>query len=204
MKKFISLFTLGLAAIVLTACGGQEPKPTNIVTSFMEAIQAGDFEKASTYVATNTDSEEFNFANIQEGKEDPATAALLKGISNNYKFGKPEEKIIDDNNAEVTVEVTSLDFAATMGTAMEEIFAIAFELAMEDQTEEEYNTVMEEKSTEILTNAMTNKEAEMVTRDVTLTLTKDDEGNYKIVSNGQLQEAVLGNAQEVEEMLGDF
>ncbi|SOC37139.1 DUF4878 domain-containing protein [Ureibacillus acetophenoni] len=200
MKKFLSLFTLGLTAFMLTACSGQEAKPADVVTSFLEAIQAGDLEKAGTYVSSENGSDEFDFTGLNEGAEDPATAALVNGISNNYQFKNVKENTIDENNAEVTVEITSLDFAAAMGTAMEEIFGVAFELAMEDQTEEEYNKAMEDKSNEILSNTMTSKDAEMVTRDVTLKLTKDDEGKYKIVSDEQLMEAVLGNAAEVESM----
>ncbi|KGR77755.1 DUF4878 domain-containing protein [Ureibacillus manganicus] len=201
MKKFISLFSLGLTAMILTACGGQEAsKPVDVVTAFLESVQAGDLEKASTYISKENTSEEFDFTGLKEGNEDPATAALVQGISNNYQFKTPTETAIDENNAEVTVEITSLDFAAAMGTAMQEILGVAFELAAKDQTEEEYNKAMDEKSTEILSNAMTSKDAEMITRDVTLTLTKNNEGQFKIVSNEQLMEAVLGNAKEVEEM----
>lgn len=201
MKKIISLFTLGLTALILAACSGQEAnKPADVATSFLESIQAGDLEKAGTYVSTENASDEFDFTGLNEGTEDPATAALVKGISNNYQFKNVKEDTIDENNAEVTVEITSLDFAAAMGTAMEDIFGVAFELAMEDQSEEEYNKAMEEKSNEILTNAMSSKDAEMVTRNVTLSLSKDDEGKYKIVSDEQLMEAVLGNAAEVEAM----
>lgn len=206
MKKMIRLFTLGLTIMLLTACGGgqEASKPADVVTAFMTAVQSGDLEKASTYVAKDNVSEEFDFAGLQEANEDPATEALIKGISNNYKFGKPEENNVDDQNAEVTVEVTSLDFAAVMETAMGDIFSAAFELALEDQTEEEYNQAMEEKSTEILSAAVTAKDAPTVTRDVTLTLTKDEEGNFKIVSDANLMEAVLGNSAEVEEMFSEF
>ncbi len=171
---------------------------------FLTAVQAGDFEKAGTYVATGNDSGVFDFAGMEEAKDVPETAALIKGISNNYKFSKPEEKIIDDNNAEVTVEVTSIDFAVAMETAMKDIMDIALELAMEDLTEEEQNKSMEEKSIEILTEVMTSKDAEMVTRDVTLTVTKDDEGKFKIVPDDQLMEAIIGNAAGFEEMIGGF
>jgi len=186
--------------MILTACGGQESsKPAEVVTSFLEAVQAGDLKKANTYVASDKGSEDFDLSEMGED-DDPTTTALIKGISNNYKFKKPEEKMIDDNKAEVTVEITSIDFAAVMSSAMEDIFGIAFELASEDQSEDEYNKAMEEKSTEILTNAMTSKDAKMVTRDVTLTLEKDDEGKFEIVSDEQLMEAILGNASEVEDM----
>lgn len=205
MKKFISLFTLGLTAMILTACNGDEStKPKDVVTSFLDAIQSGDLEKAGTYISTENTSENFDFNGIKEGKGDPATAALVEGISNNYQFKTPTEKTVDENTAEVTVEITSLDFAAAMGTTMEEIFSVAFELATEDQTEDEYNKAMDEKSTEILSNTMTSKDAEMVTRDVTLTLTKDSKGQYKIVSDEQLMDAVLGNAAEVEDMFSNM
>ncbi|CAM5223732.1 hypothetical protein UACE39S_05204 [Ureibacillus acetophenoni] len=206
MKKMIRLFTLGLTIMLLTACGGgqEASKPADVVTSFMKAIQSGDLEKASTFVSTENVSDDFDFASMKNANEDPATEALVKGMSNNYKFGTPKENNVDDQNAEVTVEVTSLDYAAVMQTAMEDIFSAAFELALEDQTEEEYNQAMDEKSTEILTAAMTDKDAPTVTRDVTLNLTKDADGNFKIVSDANLMEAVLGNSAEVEEMFSEL
>nr|WP_198044594.1 DUF4878 domain-containing protein [Lysinibacillus timonensis] len=207
MKKFISLFTLGLTALVLTACGGQEAaKPADVVTAFLTAVKDGDLEKAGTYVHSENVSEEFDFASINEGEtDDEATQALIKGISNKYEFKTPEENVIDENTAEVTVNITSIDFAAAIGSAMEEIFSMAFELAMtEGSSEEEYNAQMEEKSNEILVNTLTADDVETVTRDVTLNLTTDGEGNFKIISDANLMEAVLGNAQEVEEMMGGF
>ncbi|KGR90349.1 hypothetical protein CD30_12340 [Ureibacillus massiliensis 4400831 = CIP 108448 = CCUG 49529] len=205
MKKFISLFTLGLTALVLTACGGQgATKPEDVVSEFLTAIKAGDFEKAGTYVHSENVSDEFDFNSIYEEESDETVKALLKGISNKYDFKSPEENMIDDNKAEVNVEITSIDFAAAMGTAMEEIFNAAFELAMNEGSEEEYNKQMEAKSVEILTNTLTAEDVETVTREVKLNVEKDKEGNFKILSDANLMEAVLGNSEEVEEMFEGF
>ncbi len=75
---------------------------------------------------------------------------------------------------------------------------------MNEGSEEEYNKQMEAKSVEILSNTLTAEDVETVTREVKLNVEKDKEGNFKILSDANLMEAVLGNSEEVEEMFEGF
>lgn len=56
---------------------------------------------------------------------------------------------------------------------------------------------MEQMMTTTLVKNLSDKDAAMATREVTLNLKKDKDGNYKIVSDENLQEALLANSKSI-------
>lgn len=57
--------------------------------------------------------------------------------------------------------------------------------------------------TTTLVKNLSDKDAVMATREVTLNLKKDKDGNYKIVSDENLQEALLANSKSIDKMFGN-
>lgn len=62
---------------------------------------------------------------------------------------------------------------------------------------------MEQMMTTTLVKNLSDKDAAMATREVTLNLKKDKDGNYKIVSDENLQEALLANSKSIDKMFGN-
>lgn len=57
--------------------------------------------------------------------------------------------------------------------------------------------------TTTLVKNLSDKDAVMATREVTLNLKEDKDGNYKIVSDENLQEALLANSKSIDKMFGN-
>ena len=55
----------------------------------------------------------------------------------------------------------------------------------------------------ILIKNLTAEDAVLATRDVTLNLEKNEAGEYQIVSDENLMEAILANADTIESMFGE-
>ncbi|WP_121613438.1 DUF5105 domain-containing protein [Mesobacillus foraminis] len=203
MKKQLiaGMMIVGLSLTALTGCFA--PKPTATVEDFMTAIQEKDFEKAATFVDPKG-SEDFDFKSMSEEAEaidgfDPQV--VFDGISNGYKFENPEEVKNEGDTAQVKVKVTSIDFAAVMTSVMGEVMPMAFGMAFsEDEAAAE--KAMDKMMMTSLKKHLNAEDASMATRTVTLNLKKDKDGEYKILSDDQLMDAVLANASEIEEIFG--
>ncbi|USK61673.1 DUF4878 domain-containing protein [Peribacillus asahii] len=200
-KKLLSgIMVAGLTVSMLAGCGS--PKPTDTVNDFMTSIQEGDFEKASTFVDTKA-TEDFDFKNLNEGKaEGMDVDKLFKSLSKTYKFEKPVEVSKEEDTAKVKVEVTSVDFAVAVTSTISEVMPMAFGMAFSEDTEEA-DKAMDKMMETTLIKHLTAKDASMATREVTLNLKKDKEGEYKIVSDENLMEAVMANAGTIDEMFGE-
>ncbi|MCM3569009.1 hypothetical protein [Neobacillus mesonae] len=187
----------GLAIILLAGCGS--PKPADTVNEFLTAVKEADVEKAVSYVEANKDSE-FNFSDVNkkiEGEFDGKEA--FNAIAKSYKFEEPKEVSKDGDKAKVKVKITSVDMKIAISQTISEVMPMAFAQAFSEDQEKTDKSMQKLMEATLLKN-LSPKNATMDTREVTLNLKKDKEGNYKVVSDDKLMEAIFANAKDVEEM----
>ncbi|WP_246145465.1 DUF4878 domain-containing protein [Bacillus rubiinfantis] len=191
------VFTIG----ILAGCGA--PKPADTVNEFLTAVKDADYKKALTYVDSNKDSE-FNLSELSKKTEGEIDGMkIFNAIAKSYKFEKPEEVSTDGDKAKVKVKITSVDMQIALSQTISEVMPMAFASAFsEDQaaTDKQMEKLMEGT----LMKNLSPKNATMATRNVTLNLKKDKEGNYKIVADNQLMEAILANAKDINDMFDEM
>jgi Domain of unknown function (DUF4878) len=196
MKKLLLLMmVVGLTFGVLAGCSSTEPKDT--VQEFLTAIQKGDIEKAHTYV--DSADKGYDFSKMMETKDGISGKEVLDAITKNYKFEAPVEVSKKDDTAEVKVKITSVDMSVAITKTLGEVMPMAFASAFSEDKEQAEQT-MEKLATTTMIKHLSAEDATMATREVTLNLKKDTEGNYKIVSDENLQEALLANSKEMDKM----
>lgn len=196
MKKFLFMIVV-LSCFSLVACGNAEP--TDTVEQFMTAIQNDDWEKAYTYIDTQT--EPTDLTDLANGDE-AYMKQMLSAISKSFEFESITEASSDEENATVTVDITSLDFSIAVTSTMSEIMPLAFGLAFsEDEAAAEKQ--IEDLTAATLMKHLTNENASLATRNITLDLKKDAEGDFLIVANDSLTDAILANASQIDSMFGE-
>ncbi|WP_409296240.1 DUF4878 domain-containing protein [Peribacillus sp. SCS-26] len=193
MKKTLSVLSAAVLSLILTGCGG--PKPADTVTSFLTSFQKGDVEKAGKFVKGQLKS------TLSTGEEEdgPVSEKLMTAFTKGYKFETPKEVSSKGDTAKVKVKVTSVDVKEAIGSAMSELMPSALAAAfVEGGDSEEAVDKLVEKT---IIKKLTSEDAAFDTRSVTLTLKKDKKGEYKILANDQLKEAVLANMNDLEQSL---
>ncbi|MBS4174820.1 DUF4878 domain-containing protein [Bacillus sp. FJAT-49736] len=198
-KLFIAIMILCVSFGLLAGCGG--PKPEETVNDFLTSIKNGDYKKAITYVHLSSSDQEFNLKNFNEDNDGINGKVLFKALASNYKFEKPVVVSTNDNSAKVKVKITSVDMQMAITKALGEVMPMAFASAFSESenSDDEMTKLMETT----LVKDMTDKNATMSTREVTLNLKKDKDGNYKIVSDNNLMEAVMANADALNKMFNE-
>ncbi|EGA90568.1 group-specific protein [Planococcus donghaensis MPA1U2] len=202
MKKYKILISLLISAGILTfltACGAEDPSST--VDEFLSAIQKNDFEKAGTLVQGGTDS--LSTADEDLNKEEEELAMkVIESISKDYEFENLEEVSINEDKAIVKAEITSLDMGLVMTSTMAEIMPLAFANAFEEDTPET-EKAFEEMTEKIMLKYITAEDAALVTRTVEFNLEKDENGNFKIIDDENLEEALFANISQLEDFLDE-
>ena len=200
MKKMFKSLTfvmmIGLVMSMLTGCSN----PDDTVQEFLTAVKSGDFKKASTFVYESNDG--YDFSNLNKEQDGVDGKQIFGAIVKNYKFEKPEQVSKQDDKAKVKVKITSVDMAVATTKTIGEVMPMAFASAFSEDKEQS-EKAMEQMMTTTLVKNLSDKDAAMATREVTLNLKKDKEGNYKIVSDENLQEALLANAKSIDKMFGN-
>ena len=198
MKVVGSLILASLAIIMMSGCGG--PKPTDTVHSFLTAFQKGDYKTASSYIENTKDNALSNFDTSTDSK-DFSTTDIMKALATNYKFEKPEEVSKNDKTAKVKVKITSVDMQVVVTKTIGEVMPMAFASAFSDDSKSQQTIDALMESTFI--KNMKSKDATMATREVTLNLKKDKNGDFKIVSDDHLLEAIAANYKSVDKMFNN-
>lgn len=196
MKKLL-LSYIFILCFVLAGCGSAAPK--DVVNEFLEAVKNNDWEKASTYI--DGESEDIVDELLNDEDEEMAKK-ILSAISKSFKYEKATEEKIDGDNATVTVNVTSVDMSVAFTSTMAEVMPMAIGLAFsEDEAaaEEQIGTLTENA----LMKHITDENATLATRDVTLNLTKNDDGDYLIIADENLEELILANMAKLDSFLNE-
>ncbi|CEG23775.1 hypothetical protein BN1080_02780 [Planococcus massiliensis] len=199
-KKFLSgVMFSGLVLGLLTGCG--EENPTATVDSFLTAIQKNDFEEAGNFVQGGTESLTTKQEESDKADEELALT-MIENISKTYEFKKPEEVSADGDKAVVKAEITSLDMGTVMASTMAEIMPLAFASAFDEESEAS-DAAFEEMTEKTMMKYMTAEDAALATRTIEFNLEKDDEGNFKIVDDESLTEALFANISQLEDMFNE-
>jgi hypothetical protein len=196
MKKLLLLMmVVGLTAGILAGCSSAEPKDT--VKEFLTAIQKGDIEKAHTFVDSADNG--YDFSEMMETKDGISGKEVVDAVTKNYKFEELVEVSKTDDAAEIKVKITSVDMSVAATKTIGEVMPMAFASAFSEDKEQAKKN-MEKLGATALIKHLKADDAPTATREVTLNLKKDAEGNYKIVSDKNLQEALLANSKELDNM----
>ncbi|MDR0420964.1 MAG: DUF4878 domain-containing protein [Prevotellaceae bacterium] len=106
MKLLKSLVLVVAAGLIMTACGGNASKPSDVAKKVMEATLQFDFKEVKKYVVKDlipTVEESIAQTETEEGKQ---MLAMYKSIMENVTFEVVGEEIAEDgNSAVVTVKV---------------------------------------------------------------------------------------------------
>jgi hypothetical protein len=197
-KKLLGILAVvGMSIGILAGCS--DAKPTDTVKEFLTTVQKGDVEKAATFVDEKDGKVKFSemskVTDEMDGKE------MFKAVTKNYTFKEPVEVSAKDDTAEVKVDVTSVDMLAAITDAMGETMSTAMQTAFKEGKEPSQKE-MEETMMKAMVEKLGDKDTKMVTREVTLNLKKDTDGNYKIISDEKLAEAIIANFEELDKQLG--
>ena len=171
MKKFFFVIIL----VVLTACSREEPdwlpNPTDTVIDFLTYIQAGEFTEAHKL----TTGESLLYLIEEEYRK----------ILQNLCYGEFLSGIIHHENeeAEVILTISAVDFAAVMEEVMAEAFYFVF---MEITVVE-----LEAKVSGLMLEKILAEEAPVVSKEVAVSL-KLYEDEWKIVVDENFADAVTG------------
>lgn len=188
MTKFLTksvtllLVVIVAAGLALTGCGG--PAPEVVVNEFTAALQAGDWEKAATYVE-NQDKSAFKM-------DDPKAEQFAKLILSKatFEYGKPE---ISGDQAKVSVKVTAVDMVQVTTKAMSDLMAVAIDEALSQNGEQKD---MEAMAEQYFMNGMADPKAPKVATDTAVNLVKTS-GGWKIAaSNDDFFNAMTGNMEK--------
>ena len=148
--------------------------PTKAVNGMLDALKAGDFEKAEEYVNYE---ELMNSAQLtnEEGFDLEAQKLLFNKLS--WKINK----VIEENDkANIEIEVTNKDFKTIIGNYLQVALKNVFSGSSVSE-EEVQNKLLEE---------LKKEDAQLTTITKNLTATKQD-GNWKIEVNSELQEILF-------------
>ncbi|MBT2569591.1 hypothetical protein [Planococcus sp. ISL-110] len=198
-KLLTALLFSTITLSLLSACGAENP--TSTVDGFLTSIQKNDFEKAGTFVEGGTESLTTDQEETTEEQEELAMT-MIENISKKYEFENPEEISADGDKAVVKAEITSLDMGVVMTSTMAEIMPLAFASAFEEETPET-EKAFEEMTEKTMLKYITAEDAELATRTVEFNLEKDEDGEFKIVDDDNLTEAIFANISQLEDMFGE-
>lgn len=160
-RILVSILALALS-LTLTACSST-PSPKAVVSGFLDALKAGDFEKAALFVAPEKELME-DLVSDEENHEE-----IVKVIFSRVSYDIKSE-MVSGNQATVEAAITSLDLVRIVMQTMSELMPMAFALAFSDAGEDEMDTMFEQ----YLMNSISDPNAPTTTTNVTITLEKLD------------------------------
>lgn len=193
IKKIFQVTLLCILAIAFTGCFG--PSPESVVTDYFTAVKGGDFETAAKYIKPDSNDEFSDELESGQDLDDEKRAELI--------FSKLSWEIIntstEKDQAEVEAKVTSIDMVSVVTEVMNKIMPLAFASAFDENSDDEK---LEELSNQYFESAMSDPDAPTITSEVTIKLVKE-EGEWLIVPDDALLNALTGNAGKLAELFED-
>lgn len=221
MNKKIALFIMLIAVIILAGC--QKISPESTVDNFFKSARNLEIKKASKMLTAdlaqayeemlkenenflgNEDDEEITFDEIKE-------LEIYKEVETEFKklAGKLKHKIvdtkIDDDNAEIEVEVTYADASEPLTQAIGEMFGKMIGLAFSgtEPTEEDIINL----AFETIDKSLKNSEIETATTSGVILLVKSDKqyncGTDEVIKQWLIKEFDENIVNALLFGLGDF
>jgi hypothetical protein len=192
LKKICQIALLCLLAITLTGCLG--PSPESTVNDFFSAVKAGDFDTVANCIGQENQDEFRDELETGEELDDEKRVEFL--------FSKLSWEILststEENQAEVKAKVTSIDIVRVSTDVISKIMPLAFAAAFDDNSDDK----IEELTEQYFESALSDPDAPTVTNEVTIKLVKE-EGDWVIVPDDDLLNALTGNAGKLAEMFDD-
>ena len=148
--------------------------PTKAVNGMLDALKAGDFEKAGEYVNYEEIMNSAQLTN-EEGFDLEAQKLLFNKLS--WKINKVTE---ENDKANIEIEVTNKDFKTIIGNYLQVALKNVFS-GSSVSDEEVQNQLLEE---------LKKEDVQVTTITKNLTATKQD-GNWKVEVNSELQEILF-------------
>lgn len=178
-KLILILALVVVVGLMMAGCGG--PKPEVVVSEFTAALQAGDWEKAATYVE-NQDKSAFKV-------DDPEAEKFAKLILSKtaFEFGSVQT---EGDKAKINVKVTAVDMVQVMTKAMGELMSMAFDSALSENGEQKD---MEAVAQEHFMKSIADPQAPKTTTDTAVNLVKTSGGWKVAASNDDFFSAMTGN-----------
>ncbi|MDN4525506.1 hypothetical protein [Fictibacillus fluitans] len=196
MKKFYSVLIIGCLTAGLMGCGKQSPE--DATNGFLKSFRDGDFKEASTFVTGN-----INDIGNNDSKDDKELSEkMLKSISKKYDFTDVKELSTSGDKAKVSAKITSADVGTAMTEALAKVMPIAFASAF-DESSKKSDKAIENLMVKTVTKNLEDKDVQTVTRTVKLNLKKNKDGDYKLVSDKQLEEAVFANMKDINDLFDE-
>ena len=183
-----------LAVIMLfNACSFQK-SPTEVATSFIEALKAqdeetlekvysGDWSKDGGLTAT------LNSADLVGMSKETAEKFIAKVLEFDYTYG---EETINDDKATVDVTITTYNFTSMFSNVLTDLYSKAIELAFSGLTEEELEKQVNDLADKALSDGLDKLTDKTVSNTVKLELTKDGHSWKVDPVTDEFTDALLG------------
>lgn len=181
-------------AIAVVGCFGASPE--SVTKDFFSAVKDGDFDTAAIYIKQDSEDEFRDELESGQDLDDKKRAELI--------FSKLSWEIIststEKDQAEVKAKVTSIDMVSVATDVMNKILPLAFASAFDENSNDDK---IEELTDQYFENAMSDPDAPTITSEITIKLVKE-KGDWLIVPDDDLLNAMTGNAGKLAEMFEDM
>jgi len=183
LKRFISLLSVFSTISLLFAACSSGPAPKTVVTNFLDAVQAGEFEKAQSYLATENNLFDSQVSTTSDAFGEEVGKKIFARLE--YEIKSQE---INGDTAKVTATITSLDMVRIIGQLFYELLPMAFAAAFSDQSEADMDAMVEQ----YILNIISDPNAPTTKSDVVINLKKAD-GQWLIEADDNLVNGLTGN-----------
>ena len=188
MKRIVAVFLTLIMIMSFSACGSNNPE--NITEGFLSAVKDQNKQELLVYA----ENPYINVLVNNSGNEEEI-GTIFSSITKNLSWEIISvEENEDGNAATVKVKISNSDFSGVLGTYQTEAVKYTTDnLESEEFTKE----AMAEKCMQIFTqHTKAAAVSDTVTdKEITINLTKDDEGKWNMEVTDELVNAVLGGLQ---------
>lgn len=191
MKKILLLFLVMVLSLGLIGCGAATGEsPEQAVKNAIDAIKAGDSEKASVYM----DYDKLLLAGDEENDDTTEQSKKMAQLILNHLDYKILSSSEEGDTATVRTEITNIDMSKVMADFISQLVTLAFSGLSEEQ--------LDEKCIEIYTDLINQENNKTVTNTVDIKLSKH-EGKWTINWSDDLADAFMGGLLSYSEEMKD-
>lgn len=188
-RRLRPVAVLLLCMFLLTGCGGGAVKPDAVVHSFLTALQNAEYESAAALLDTE-ESEAIFLEALTAEHADTLQRDVLDAIVDSIEFEDVSVKSMDDNKAVVKATVTVLDCVSIITLVVNQATGMVINGTMQpvEGGEDPVTTAIDA----MIVDALSAENAPIVKKDIQFTLTKDADGQWKIVASDVMVKGLTG------------